>query len=87
MRTDTSLGDLGLSMPFIPIDPHWHHQVYVVIRPMNSEGFDVAREEWVYLDSVEDAEHLVPVVQVLAEMKINGQCCDVSRWDEDTKAT
>jgi hypothetical protein len=66
VRTDTSLGDLGLSMPFIPIDPHRHHQVYVVIRPMNSEGFDAAREEWVYLDSVEDAEHLVPVVQVLA---------------------
>ena len=71
---DTNLGDLGLSILSIPIDPHRHHHVYVaiVIRPMNSEGLDPAREKWVHLDSVEDVERSVPVVQVLAEMKVNG---------------
>jgi hypothetical protein len=38
---------------------------------MNPESFDPAREEWVQLDSVEDVERSVPVVRVLAEIKVN----------------
>jgi hypothetical protein len=37
---------------------------------MNSKSFDPAREEWVHLDSVEYVERSVPVVRVLAEIKV-----------------
>lgn len=38
---------------------------------MNPESFNPAREEWVGLDSVEDVECSVPIVRVLAEVKVN----------------
>jgi hypothetical protein len=50
---------------------HNIEHVTIIISPMNSESFDPAREEWVHLDSVEDVECSVPVVRVLAEIKIN----------------
>ena len=74
MRTDTNLGDLGFSLFSTLIYPHQPHYVYVaiIVRPMNSESFDPAREEWVHLDSsVEDVERSVPVVQVLKEIKVS----------------
>ena len=73
MRTDTNLGDLSLSLFSTLIYPHQPHYVYVtiIVRPMNSESFDPAREEWVHLDSVEDVERSVPVVQVPTEIKVS----------------
>jgi hypothetical protein len=50
---------------------HNIEHVAIVIRPMNSESFDPARENWVRLDSVEDVECSVPVVRVLAKIKVN----------------
>jgi hypothetical protein len=50
---------------------HNIEHVTIVIRPMNAESFDPAREEWVHLDSVKNVERSVPVVRVLAEIKIN----------------
>jgi hypothetical protein len=38
---------------------------------MNAESFNPAREEWVHLDSVKNVERSVPVVRVLAEIKVN----------------
>ena len=38
---------------------------------MNAESFNPAREYWVNLDSVENVEGSVPVVRVLAEIKVN----------------
>jgi hypothetical protein len=60
------VGDFDLSTLSILVDPHRPHYVYVA--SMNSEGFDPAREERVYLYSVEDVERSVPV---LVEIKIN----------------
>ena len=58
---------------------------------MNAESFNPAREYWVNLDSVENVEGSVPVVRVLAEIKVN--CAEdvtesdiASRWKEDTKS-
>ena len=45
--------------------------VTIVIRPMNAESFNPVREDRVHLDSVEDVEHSVPVVRVLAKIKVN----------------
>jgi hypothetical protein len=38
---------------------------------MNAECSNPAREEWVHLDSVKNVERSVPVVRVLAEIKVN----------------
>jgi len=38
---------------------------------MNAESFNPAREDWVRFDSVENVECSVPVVRVLAEIKVN----------------
>ena len=38
---------------------------------MNAESFNPAREERVHLDSVKKVERSVPVVRVLAEIKVN----------------
>jgi len=38
---------------------------------MNAESFNSAREKWVHLDSVKNIERSVPVVRVLAEIKVN----------------
>ena len=38
---------------------------------MNAESSNPAREERVYLDSVKNVECSVPVVRVLAEIKVN----------------
>jgi hypothetical protein len=38
---------------------------------MNAESSNPAREEWVHLDSVKNVERSVPVVRVLAEIKVN----------------
>ena len=38
---------------------------------MNAESFYPAREEWVHLDSVKNVERSVPVVRILAEIKVN----------------
>ena len=38
---------------------------------MNAESFNPAREEWVHPDSVKNVERSVPVVRILAEIKVN----------------
>ena len=38
---------------------------------MNAESFNPVREEWVHLDSVKNVERSVPLVKVLAEIKVN----------------
>jgi hypothetical protein len=51
---------------------------------MNPESFDPAREDWVYLDSVEDVESSVPVVRVFAEIKVH-RAEDASEGDVAVK--
>jgi hypothetical protein len=34
-------------------------------------SFNLAQKVWVYLDSVKNIKHLVPVIQVLTEIKFN----------------
>jgi len=51
---------------------HNFEHVTIIICPMNPEHLDSAREEWVHFDSVEDVERPVPVVRVLAEVKVDG---------------
>jgi hypothetical protein len=50
---------------------HDFEHVAIIICPMNPERFDSAREEWVHFDSVEDVKRPVPVVRVLAKVKVN----------------
>ena len=63
---------------------HNIEHVTIVIRPMDSENFNPAREDWVYLDSVEDVESSVPVVRVLAEIKVH-RAEDASEGDVAVK--
>ena len=50
---------------------HNIEHVTIVIRPMNAERFNPAREDRVHLDSVKNVERSVPVVRVFAEIKVN----------------
>ena len=50
---------------------HNFEHVTIIICPMNPQRLDSAREEWVHFDSVEDVERPVPVVRVLAEVKVD----------------
>jgi len=50
---------------------HNIEHVTIVIRPMNTESFNPAREEWIHLNSVKYVECPIPVVRVLAEIKVD----------------
>jgi hypothetical protein len=50
---------------------HDFEHVTIVVRPVDAESFYSAREKWVCLDLIKDVEGPVPVVRVLAEVKVN----------------
>ncbi len=61
----------GLATRNMILTRHNIEHVTIVIRPMNPECFDPARKERIRLHSVENVECSVPVVGVLAEIKVN----------------